>query len=732
MQSSAPMKKSGLLFRAALVATAVFSFGCGPDSAQPAGQNSTAKQALVEYTLEANQALGVLSAPRFVAGKSTVVIAYLANALVPDPTKHTVAVTRNGEAVVTLTPLATGAATKTLVFACKDLDACGKWAPGTYAFAADIEGVKQTLSATFTKKRGLRALAVPVIVKYGTEQRAPDDKWKKHGEFLRSVWPVADEDFSWSLREPLDLSAQDILTSDGQRAVWQALAALNPAACETNPGATGCYDSIMGFIKSRPGNLQGYTFGLPAVVNVNDDEDAMATVAHEFGHTGPFRLGDEYRGGSYNCDNNPTPASYVGSNFNDGAQMMFSCASSNEVAYDAMGRAGTGTTIPPSVHAYDMTRGLFTKDALSFMGSGSPQAEVWVTPRAYERAFDQATPFAATPGGPPGPVVQLSGWIKTDTAADAGVTVELEPWVTYTGVVPDAPTTPSEYTVRAYNGANAELTVANLTVNFYARDPVRLLPEVAIEGAIAFPAGAVRFDILRGTKVLASVPVTANAPVVTVTAPTGGTLTGKQTISWTGSDADPGTTLYYSVEYCESASSPCDVIDSDLTANQVSADFDALPGSAAAFIRVTATDGLRTTSAQSPSFNVPFKAPEVELLEPDDGEEFPGGSDIIFDAMIFDEQDTTITAKSQLRWSSNVDGDIGTGARIYSSKLSAGKHVVTLTATNSKGKSSTATVNITVTAATGTQPAGCGCSSDPAGLWFGLAAAASLLRRRRS
>jgi MYXO-CTERM domain-containing protein len=488
----------------------------------------------------------------------------------------------------------------------------------------------------------------------------------------------------------------------------------------------------MGFIKSRPGNLQGYTFGLPAVVNVNDDEDAMATVAHEFGHTGPFLLGDEYNGGSFNCDNNPTPPNYVGKNFSNGAQVNFSCTASTEVPYDTNGRAGTGSTIPPSAHAFDMTRGLLTSETLSFMGSGSPMAEVWVTPRAYERAFDQATPFAATSHGPPGPVVQLWGWFRTDPTAPAGVAFDLEPWETYTGEVPDAPATLSEYTVRAYDAANVELLAANLAVDFYGRDPVRLLPEVPIDGAIGFPSAAVRFDVMKGTQVLASVPVSANDPVVTVTAPTGGTVTGTQTITWTGSDADPGTTLTYSVEYCESSAAPCDVIASDLTATQLSADFDQLPGSAAGFVRVIATDGLRTTSAESPTFEVPFKAPEVEVFEPDEGEEFQAGEDITFDAMIFDEQDTTITAKSQLRWSSSVDGDIGTGARIYSSKLTAGSHVVTLTATNSKGQSATASVNVTVTPGTGSQPPpGCGCSAGPGVLWFGLLAAGALLRRRR-
>ena len=644
---------------------------CGFERA-PSSDIGAVKQPLVEYTLEANQALGVLSAQRLVAGKSTVLLAYLKEAIVPNEMTQKIVVSRNGTEAFTLTPQASETAVKTLVFACKDPEACGKWAAGTYSFVATIEGVSVTLSGTFVKKRALRALAVPVTVKYGAEVKTPDDKWKKHGEFLRSVWPVADDDFSWSLREGLDLSQHDVLTDDGQRAVWQALANLNPDVCSTNPGATGCFDAIMGFIKARPGDTQGYTFGLPAVVNVNDDEDAMATVAHEFGHTGPFKLGDEYKGGAYHCEVNPTPPSYVGKNFNDSSQMMYSCTASTEVAYDMGGRAGAGSAVSPASHAYDMSRGLFTTDTLSFMGSGSPQAEVWVTPRAYERAFDQATPYAATPGDPPGPVVELEGWLKKDGTGT--ITAVKGPWTTYTGVLPTVPAMHSEYTVRAYDIANNELTFTNLEVDFYGRDPFRALSQVALDGTIAFLPATARFDVMKGNMILLSVPVSANAPVVVVTAPAGGgPFTGNQTISWTGTDADPRTTLSYTVEYCENATTLCDVVATELTTTSTVTSFDDLAGAAAGFIRVTATDGLRTTSADGPALSVPFKAPVIEIYEPDQGDTFDFGKEIVFDAVVFDEQDSAITAKAQLKWKSDVALEIGAGTRLTIAKIDADK-----------------------------------------------------------
>ena len=110
------------------------------------------------------------------------------------------------------------------------------------------------------KRRPVRILTVPLKARYGMVVEVPDNKFKKAGEFLRTVWPVGYLEFSWSVREQLDVTAFDITQAEGQRKVWEALANLNPKSCETRPAATGCYDAIMGFVKSRiNGTLQGYT-----------------------------------------------------------------------------------------------------------------------------------------------------------------------------------------------------------------------------------------------------------------------------------------------------------------------------------------------------------------------------------------------------------------------------------------------------------------------------------------
>lgn len=720
--------------------------GCGGAEvlSQAASPVAVARSGLAVESLEINQVLGKLPNPKYVAGKSTAVIAYLSAEVTPNPEAHKVVVSVDGAEAFTLTPLASATPTRTLVFTCREASACGSWKAGAYRFDATIDGVSATASGTFVAKRPVRILAVPVKARYGTDVRSPDEKWKRAGEFMRSVWPVADAAFSWSLREEIDLTAHDITTDDGQRAVWKALADLNPNRCETEPQADGCYDAVMGFIKSRIGDMQGYTFGAPAVVNVNDDEDMMATVVHEFAHMAPFKLGDEYRKGSYNCDHNPPPPDYVGSNFNNREQKSFSCTASPEVSYDVGGaRSGAGSTIPAALHAYDFSRGLLP-DTLCFMGSGSAQANFWVTPKAYDHLWTAAAPIATASFAPvaTGQVVELSGWLKKDAGAATGFSAAVEPWFTFEGPLPEAPATPSDFTVKAYDASNAVLASANLEAVFEALDPVRELSQVAIDGAIPFAAGTVRFDVMKGGAVLASVPVSANAPVVSVTAPAAGaTLSGKGMLRWQGSDAD-GNSLTYMVEYCESSTSGCEVLASGLTATELETDFDALPGSATAFVRITATDGVRTVSAQSGTFQVAVKAPEIEILEPDADEKFPAGQELVFDAQIFDEQDDAVIAPAQLKWTSDVAGELGSGARIYTQKLKPGPHVVTLIATNSKGVSSTATVRVTVEGAadTGspgdtaeTVKKGCGCGATPAAglLPWALVAGGLLVARRR-
>jgi hypothetical protein len=75
------------------------------------------------------------------------------------------------------------------------------------------------------------------------------------------------------------------------------------------------------------------------------------------------------------------------------------------------------------------------------------------------------------------------------------------------------------------------------------------------------------------------------------------------------------------------------------------------------------------------------KAPQPQINHPGDMEKRPANQDIPFVGVATDAEDGDLSGAS-LVWTSNLSGVIGTGAQ-FNAPLSAGTHVITLTATDS-------------------------------------------------
>ena len=87
------------------------------------------------------------------------------------------------------------------------------------------------------------------------------------------------------------------------------------------------------------------------------------------------------------------------------------------------------------------------------------------------------------------------------------------------------------------------------------------------------------------------------------------------------------------------------------------------------------------------------KAPSVNILSPTTGATFAVGANIAFQGTANDNQDGDLT--SGLVWTSDVDGQIGTGGS-FSTTLTAGGHTVTAAATDSGDKTGSDSISITV------------------------------------
>lgn len=114
----------------------------------------------------------------------------------------------------------------------------------------------------------------------------------------------------------------------------------------------------------------------------------------------------------------------------------------------------------------------------------------------------------------------------------------------------------------------------------------------------------------------------------------------------------------------------------------------------------TLTVEYETAPAKEGDKEMCNKAPDVRINSPDDGSTFSAGESIAFTGEAYDYEDSNRTSEpmpeNSLVWTSDIDERIGTGSSFVKSDLSAGYHVITLTATDSLGKEGTDSISIFV------------------------------------
>ncbi|MFZ4438976.1 MAG: CFI-box-CTERM domain-containing protein [Syntrophales bacterium] len=689
--------------------------------------SAPAQSQLQVTSIEVNQGLGVQKGTNkfYVAGKNTVVQAFLNQAVVIDTAKTYVNVSRPGKQDFKIyAKKADGnvSAVSTVDFLCKSMTTCENWAAGSYTFQPYINGTAGAASSSYEFKTGagIRVLAVAVKANYGTggTKSVSDAKWKKMGDFTQTVYPLAEKDLKWTIREKEeDASAAEynLEKSDwsGCKKLSDKLENLIPAKCETSPQSAGCYDFVVGFIKESltqddGEGLAGYAYtGGKSVVVVAGDDDAPGTVAHELAHQ--YGIGDTYDGdttSSIRCSVNPAPDKFGGRDWDKGFPkgVVVHCTDGRPASTLVGGinkKTINGAQVAAVDHPYEIIgRGVLTEMADFMSAGGASQNQMWITKDTWAWLFRRL-------------VTQEAGLKKTTLALAASATAErfasfsgslsltntvkLNPWKSYTDTVTLGDST-GALQVQAVNAAGSVVASTAFTVQFFMVSPPRDLTEAPFHGVINFPATTAKFQIVKDGAVLAEVPVSNNLPVVgNVTPKTATTLSGSYTITWTGSDSDGGN-LTYTVEYnpdVTNTSSAWMVLADELETLFWTEDFGLLPGGNHAKIRVTVNDGVLSATAESAEFIVPFKKPEVFLDELPWGTVYNFGSDILLVGEAFDLQDEWLPDE-KLKWTSSISGELGYGSELIVSDLPIGNHTITLTATNSAGLSSSATVSIRV------------------------------------
>jgi hypothetical protein len=121
-----------------------------------------------------------------------------------------------------------------------------------------------------------------------------------------------------------------------------------------------------------------------------------------------------------------------------------------------------------------------------------------------------------------------------------------------------------------------------------------------------------------------------------------------------------------------------------------------LPASTQGLIRVIASDGLNTTTAQSATnFTVQPHAPSVSIKAPPDGSTFIGDQQLFLDASANDLQDGALGG-TNVQWHSDRDGALGAGPVVTfdANLLSEGLHTITVTAIDSAGLTNSAVTHL--------------------------------------
>ncbi len=182
-------------------------------------------------------------------------------------------------------------------------------------------------------------------------------------------------------------------------------------------------------------------------------------------------------------------------------------------------------------------------------------------------------------------------------------------------------------------------------------------------------------------------------------------LSGHVRVEWTAQD-DDGDSLIFNLLYSpdDGASWLPLVVNSGETFFEFDSNQIPASGNSLARFQLIASDGMNITTYQTSGYQFMVGNPPLTyLLTPNTGDIFPQKAPIAFHAASWDLEDKMLTG-GQITWTSNIDGNIGTGQLFMNSSLSPGNHIITVKGTDSTSLFTTKQISITVTPRTVVSP----------------------------
>jgi hypothetical protein len=189
--------------------------------------------------------------------------------------------------------------------------------------------------------------------------------------------------------------------------------------------------------------------------------------------------------------------------------------------------------------------------------------------------------------------------------------------------------------------------------------------------------------------------LSANAPAVSITLPaTGATVSGGLAVGWTANDPDDDD-LTFAVMYSADGMNTWETLAMGIEDEALDLANVLLAGGSQSYLRVIGSDGFLTGTDVVGPFTMALHAPEATISSPAPEVVYWPVQLVSLYGTAYDLEDGALTGEA-LRWSSSLDGDLGTGEGISTVDLSTGRHVITLRVTDSDGMVGEATREIEV------------------------------------
>lgn len=147
-----------------------------------------------------------------------------------------------------------------------------------------------------------------------------------------------------------------------------------------------------------------------------------------------------------------------------------------------------------------------------------------------------------------------------------------------------------------------------------------------------------------------------------------------------------------------------------------------LPSGEDPAFRLVAFDGWNVADEilPAPELAAPRNGPTVLILA-SEPRRYPLQALVRLEASAFDLEDRKLPGDA-IRWSSSIDGDLGNGSELATRALSAGRHVLTATATDSDGLGGSATYELEIDGSVAEPVPGAGMDAAMAGIFDRLGA----------